>query len=141
MRNTCSTRKKSQDSSNYKNLKSLKKRCVLDILANGTHTFNRLWNNDSKQEYLIVQKSKVNELELLFSQISVFHQGRFNLQETKKILYLFACIFQDVSSSGLLKTSPQLSLNSFFNIFAFLSLSCFLHWTSILCFSISRRQP
>ena len=32
-----------------------------------THSFNCLWNMDSKQEYLIVQKSKVNELELCFS--------------------------------------------------------------------------
>ena len=60
----------------------------------------------------------------------------------KKEDFVIVCMyFKDVSSSGLLKTSLQLSLNSFFNIFAFLSLSCFLHWTSVLCFFISRRRP
>ena len=42
MRKTCSTRKKSQDSSNYKNLKSLKKTMSLNILAKGIHTLMML---------------------------------------------------------------------------------------------------
>ena len=81
----------------------------------------------SKQEYLIVQKSKVNELELLFS-IDICFSIMVGLIVGKKEDFVIVCMyFKDVSSSGLLKTSLQLSLNSFFNIFAFLSLSCFLH--------------
>ena len=141
MRNTCSTRKKSQDSSNYKNLKSLKKRCVLDILAKGTHTFN--WNYgiwiQNKNTWLSRSRRWMS-LKFSFHGYLFFIRVSLICRKQRRFcnccMYFPRCFF--IRSVENITTTFSEFLFQYFRFFVSFLLS---HWTSVLCFFISRRRP